>query len=151
MPTLDQWPDIIALAASTCLSVPEVGYGFEVFPWATGKLDTLPCGLVQLGGSSGPFVDATANGEFATVCQRTATFTLWLFLGDHPSPSATALLGQLAVRLLSVGLASAADDPLNDGGFVPTVSTIDTPGLMEFDTRVVWAASIPLTVPFHLV
>jgi hypothetical protein len=149
MPTLDQWPDIIARAASTCLSVPESGYAFEVFPWATGKLDSLPCGLVQLGGQGGPFVDASADGEFATVCQRTATFTLWLFLGDHPSQAATALLGQLAVRLLSVGLVSAATDPLNDGGHVPRVETIDTPQLMEFDTRVVWAAAIPFTVPFH--
>jgi hypothetical protein len=131
MPTLDQWPDIIALAASNCLSVPEAGYTFEVFPWATGKLDTLPCGLVQLGGVAGPLV--IADGEFDTVCQCTANMTLWLFLGDHPSASASALMGQLAARLLSTGLASAAADPLNDSGHVPRVSQIDSPGLIEIE------------------
>ena len=62
----------------------------------------------------------------------------------------TALLSQLAVRLLSTGLASAATDPLNDGGHVPRIETIDTPRMMEFDTRIVWAAAVPLSVPFHL-
>lgn len=150
MPTLDQWPDIIALAAEACLSVPEADYRFPVFPWATGTLATLPCGLVQMGGPGATFVDASGAGEFATVCQRTATFTLWLFLGDHQSPATTQLLGQLAARLLSVGLAAAATDPLNGGGHVPQITQIDTPGMMEFGTQVVWAASVPITVPFSL-
>jgi hypothetical protein len=151
MPTLREWRHILAAGVEAALSVPETGTVFRCLPFASGRLPALPCGLIQSGGSAGPWLDTTADSELvSTACQASATFTLWLIAGDPLSEQSHDVLDDLAQRLISVGsLSACADDPANPGRFVPVVESIESPGVGDIGGRPVWWASARLVVPLH--
>lgn len=147
-PTLRDWRHIIALAVSGTLSVPELGHAVEVVPYGAGKVPSLPCVMIQQGGS-GAWINPDPGAEFRTTCLATATVTVWLITGDALSEAAADLMDDLAGQLYASRLKSVRDDPLNTGNHVPKLGIATDPALTVFGSATVYATSIPITVPLH--
>jgi hypothetical protein len=151
VPTLKEWRHVLASAASTALSVPEVGYGFPVLPWAAGKLGALPCALVQQGGDGQYVTPSSGPGTLSTLCQLTGTFRLWLVAADPLTEQAADVVDDMLSRIYGPAFRAAcrADD-LNPHGAEPKLGAASDPAMGEFDNQIVWWAAVPMTVPVHL-
>lgn len=151
MPTLTQWRHVLANGASTALSVPEIGYRFPVYPWAVGKLNALPCGLIQQGGDGQYLNPSSGPGTLSTLSQLTATYRLWLAVADPLSEQSADVLDDLLSRVYGRAFrAACAADDLNPHGAEPKLGAASDPAMGEFDNQTVWWAAVPMTVPVHL-
>lgn len=145
MPTLAEWPKILASAAEAVLSVPELGYTIPVHDHSPAAIPSLPCIMVEWG-DAGVLLDPPGSGELSTLCQDTWRFTVRLAVGDPGSPDAAFIVLD-AVQRLHAGLADAiAADP-DAGGYRPPATGIASPTPDEYAAVPIWSARFPIIVP----
>lgn len=151
MPGLRAWRHIIANAVSAALAGDqEPARPFPVYPFAPAKPAVTPCALIQQGGNGGPYLEH-GDSEHATLCQRTLRLTVWIATGDPLTERAADLFDDLVTFLHSSAFAATVTaDPLNVGGYVPTVGAVGTPGASELGGTPVWWADVELLCPAHL-
>jgi hypothetical protein len=145
MPTLGEWPAILASAAEAVLSVPELSYTMPVHSSPPAGFNTLPCIVIEPG-DGGMWVEPGNSGTLSSLCQMTARFTVRLVVGDPGTPGAMTITYD-AVQRLYAGLADAVAADVDSGGFFPTVGDVLTPSAEEYAAMPVWSARLPLAVP----
>lgn len=145
MPTLDEWPKILASAAEAVLSVPELGYVMPVEAYPPPGFSALPCVVIEPG-DGGVWLEPSSSGPMSTVCQMTARFTVRLVVGDPGTPGAMAITND-AIQRLYAGLSKAVAADPDSGGFSPPVGDVLTPSAEEYGGSGVWSARLPVSVP----
>lgn len=145
MPTLGEWPAILASAAEAVLSVPELGYVMPVHSTPPPGFSALPCVIIEPG-DGGVWLEPGSGGTLSTLCQMTARFTVRLAVGDPGTPGAMAITMD-AMQRLYAGLADAVAADVASGGFSPPVGDVLTPTAEEYAAVGVWSARLPLAVP----
>lgn len=151
MPGLRDWRHILANAVNVALAGDtEPAAAFPVYPFAPAKPARTPCALIQQGGAGGAYVEQ-GDSEHASLCQQTARYTLWVVTGDPLTERCADLFDDLVTFLHGIAFADCVTvDPLNPGGYVPTVGAIGTPGASELGGLPVWWADVELLCPTHL-
>lgn len=146
MPTLAEWPKVLASAAEAVLSVPEVGYRMPVHDFEPPVFNSLPCVVVE-SGASGLWVEPSTSGNRTTLSQSTGHFSLRLVVGGPGSQPAKAIVDDATQRLLERFADAVAADP-DTGGIRPTMSgEVLTPEPAELAAVQLWYSRLPLTVP----
>ncbi len=145
MPTLGEWPAILASAAEAVLSVPELDYVMPVHSSPPAGFSALPCIVIEPG-DAGVWVEPSSSGPMSTVCQMTARFTVRLVVGDPGTPRAMDITAD-AVQRLYAGLPKAVAADPESGGFSPVLGDVLTPTAEEYAAAGIWSARIPLAVP----
>jgi len=145
MPTLGEWPAILASAAEAVLSVPELGYTMPVHATPPPGFNALPCIIIEPG-DGGVWLEPGNSGTLSTLCQMTARFTVRLAVGDPGTPGAMAITMD-AMQRLYAGLAAAVAADTASGGYSPPLGDVLTPSAEEYAAVGVWSARLPLAVP----
>lgn len=145
MPTLAEWPVILASAVEAVLSVPELSYTMPVHSSPPAGFNALPCVMIEPG-DGGVWLEPSSSGPMSTVCQMTARFTVRLVVGDPGTPGAMAITAD-AIQRLYAGLSKAVAADAESGGFAPPVGDVLTPTAEEYAAVGVWSARIPVSVP----
>lgn len=145
MPTLEEWPKILASAAEAVLSVPELGYTIPVHDHPPATIQALPCVMVEWG-DGGVWLEPSNSGTLSTLCTTTARFTVRLAVGDPGTPGAAHVVLD-AVQRLHAGLSDAVAADADSGGYRPPVGDVLTPTAEEYAATGIWSARIPLAVP----
>lgn len=145
MPTLGEWPAILASAAEAVLSVPELGYVMPVHSSPPAGFSALPCIIIEPG-DAGVWVEPSSSGPMSTLCQMTARYTVRLAVGDPGTPGAMDITAD-AVQRLYAGLSKAVAADPDSGGFAPPVGDVLTPSAEEYAAIGIWSARLPVTVP----
>lgn len=145
MPTLAEWPAILASAAEAVLSVEEVGYRMPVHATPPATLNVLPCVIVEPG-DGGVFLEPGNTGALSTLCQLTARWSLRLVVGDPGNPAAMAIVLD-ALQRLHAGYGAAVAADASSAGYRPDLADVLTPTAEEYAAIGVWSARLPLVVP----
>lgn len=144
MPTLAEWPVILASAAEAVLSVAELGYTMPVHSSPPAGFNTLPCVVIEWG-AGGVMLEPGNAGSLSTLSQLTARFEVRLVVGD-PGVHASAEIVLDALQRLYAGLAAAVAADADSGGFSPVLGDVLTPTAEEYAAVGIWSARIPLAV-----
>lgn len=145
MPTLAEWPLILASAAEAVLSVPELGYTIPVTAYPPATLTSLP--QVWIEPEPGIFLEpSSAGGTLSTLSQLTAFWSLRVVVGDPGSEGAMATALDILQRL-HAGYADAVAADSESGGFRPAVGTVLTPTAEAYAATPVWSARLPFSTP----
>lgn len=145
MPTLAEWPKILASAAEAVLSVPELGYTIPVHDHPPAVFPSLPAVAVEWG-DAGVWLELSNSGSLSTLCTTTARFTVRLVVGDPGTPGAADIVLD-AVQRLHAGLADAIEADVESGGFRPTLGDVLSPTAEEYAAVGIWSARFPIVVP----
>ena len=76
MPTLAEWPVILASAAEAVLSVPELGYTIPVTAYPPATLTNPP--QLWIEPEPGIWIETSGAGALSTVCRKTVNWSLRL-------------------------------------------------------------------------
>ena len=145
MPTLAEWPKILASAVEAVLSVPDLDYTMPVHSSPPAGFNALPCVVIEWG-DNGVMLEPGNAGGLSTLSQLTARFAVRLVVGD-PGVHASAEIVLDALQRLHAGLADAVAADVESGGFRPAPGDVLTPTAEEYAAVGVWSARIPLAVP----
>lgn len=145
MPTLAEWPKILASAAEAVLSVPELSYTIPVHHHPPATFPQLPCVVVEWG-DGGVWLEPSNGGTLSTLCQTTARFSVRLVVGDPGTPGAAEIVLDASQRL-HAGLVDAVAADVDSGGFRPTLGDVLSPTAEEYAATAVWSARFPVSVP----
>lgn len=145
MPTLAEWPAILASAAEKVLSVPELGYTIPVTAYPPAALTSPP--QLWIEPEPGIFLEPSSiGGTLSTLSQLTAYWSLRLVVGDPGTPGAMATVLD-ALQRLHAGYADAVAADTESGGFRPAVGTVLTPTAEAYAATPVWSARLPFSTP----
>lgn len=145
MPTLAEWPLILASAAEAVLSVPELGYTIPVEAYPPAGFNALPCVVIEPG-DGGVFIEPANAGSLSTLSQLTARWTVRVVTGD-PGTARAMEITLDAVQRLHAGFAAAVAADVDSGGFSPALGDVLTPTADEYAAVGIWSVRIPLAVP----
>lgn len=145
MPTLAEWPTILASAAKVVLSVPELDYQLPVHAWAPTVFPELPAVVIEWG-DGGVFLEPANSGGMSTLSDLTARFMVRLVVADVGTPAAAWIVLD-ALQRLQAGLADAVAADPDSGGHRPPVGDVLTPTAEEYAAVGLWSARLPLAVP----
>ena len=145
MPTLKEWPAILASAAEAVLSVPELGYTIPVTAYPPATLGQLP--RLWIEPEPGIWLEpSSGGGTLSTLSQLTAYWSLRLVVGDPGTPGAMETMYD-AMQRLHAGYADAVAADTESGGFRPAVGTVLTPTAEAYAATPVWSARLPFSTP----
>lgn len=147
MPTLAEWPAILASAAEAVLSVPELGYTIPVTAHPPATLTNPP--QLWIEPELGTWLDpGTATGALSSVCRFTANWSLRLVVGDPGSLGAMETMYDAVHRLLAGFSAAVGADPAAEG-WRPVIGTVLTPTAEAYAATPVWSVRLSFSTPVH--
>jgi hypothetical protein len=145
MPTLAEWPPILASAAEAVLSVPELGYTIPVTSYPPASLIGTP--QLWIEPEPGIFLEpSSAGATLSTLSQLTAFWSLRLVVGD-PGSEGAMVVALDALQRLHAGYADAVAADVASGGFRPAVGTVLTPTAEQYVATPVWSVRLPFSTP----
>lgn len=147
MPTLKEWPAILASAAEAVLSVPELGYTIPVTAYPPATLTNPP--QLWIEPEPGIWIEPSSTGALSTVCRKTVNWSLRLVVGNPGTEGAMATTYDAVQRLLASYPAAVGDDP-ESGGFRPVIGTVLTPTAEAYAATPVWSARLPFSTPVEM-
>ncbi len=148
MPTLAEWPAILASAAEAVLSVPELGYIIPVTAYPPATLTNPP--QLWIEPEPGIWIETSGAGALSTVCRKTVNWSLRLVVGNPGTEGAMATTYDAVQRLLAGFPAAVGADP-DSGGFRPVIGDVLTPTAEAYAAVPVWSARLPFSTPVEMI